>query len=280
MDTWRIALDRRGAQKPQHCYTIVPHGSKTKTMFQSQILRSCVVVCMLYFATGCASLHTREPAQPGPDEIGLNERDPWKGFNRAVYKFNDRFDDWFMEPAARGYRRVMPTPLRLGVGNFFRNLFEPTTVVNALLQGKVRQALSDTGRFLINSTVGVLGLFDVASKVGVERHEEDFGQTLAVWGVGSGPYLVLPFLGPSSVRDAFGLLPYWYYTDPRLAVDSLGTRATLIGLDFLDYRAQLLGATKVLDMQLDPYVFARESYRQKRIDQIFDGDPPLEPPPF
>ncbi len=249
-------------------------------MIQFRKVLCCLVLAALSLGTACATLDSQKPPRSEADEVVIDEGDPWHGFNRAMFKFNDRFDDWIMAPVARGYRRVTPTPLRRGVGNFFRNLFEPTTIVNGLLQGKILRAMSDTGRFLINSTVGVFGLFDVATKVGVERNVEDFGQTLAVWGVRTGPYLVLPFLGPSNVRDAFGLLPYWYYTDPRLAVDSLGTRAVLIGLDVIDQRVQLLGATKLLDMQLDPYVFSRESYRQKRTDLIYDGSPPLELPPF
>ncbi len=202
--------------------------------------------------------------------------DPWEDFNRRVFRFNDRVDRAVIKPIAKGYHRVTPVVVRRSVGNFYRNLLEPTTIINALLQGKLFQAFADSGRFLINSTIGVLGLFEVAEHLGLERHQEDFGQTFAAWGFGPGPYLVLPFLGLSTVRDSVGLLPYYFYTDPRLAVDSTGAQVALIGLDVIDYRAQLLGVTRLLQMQLDPYLFARESFRQKRRDLIYDGNPPVD----
>ena len=241
--------------------------------------RFFVLLCFVLSATGCATVQKDAPPESNTSPKFIVEQDPWEGFNRKVYMFNDKVDRALIKPIAKGYKRVVPSPVRRSVGNFFRNLLEPTTVINDALQGKVLQMVSDTGRFLINSSVGILGLFDVATRLGMERHQEDFGQTLAVWGVVPGPYVVLPLLGPSNVRDGFGLIPYYFYTDPRLALDSLEAQAALVGLDVIDVRSQLLGASRVLQMQLDPYVFVRESFRQKRVDLIFDGNPPLEVPP-
>jgi phospholipid-binding lipoprotein MlaA len=231
------------------------------------------MVFLAILLTGCATAK-QEPTVN--EEIAAEEYDPWERYNRAVFEFNNKVDRNLLKPVAKGYRRALPGTVRLSVGNFFRNLFEPTTVINDLLQGKVKQAAADTGRFLINSTVGILGLFDVATTWGIERHQEDFGQTLAVWGINPGPYVVLPFLGPSNIRDGVGLIPYYFYTDPRIIVDDLGATIALIGIDVVDNRAQLLSATRILEMQLDPYAFTREGYRQRRLNLIFDGNPPLE----
>ena len=237
-----------------------------------------VVLSLTVFAAGCTSLPNKGPHTGEAEQEQVNGRDPWEGFNRKVYRFNDKVDRVVTKPLAKGYRRITPRPVRRSVGNFFRNLLEPTTVVNDLLQGKPLHAISDASRFLLNSTLGIVGLFDVATKVGVERNQEDFGQTLAVWGISSGPYVVLPFLGPSNMRDALGLLPYYYFTDPRLSLDEREARIALIAIDVIDFRSQLLGTTRLLDLQLDPYLFSRESYRQKRLDLIFDGEPPLDEP--
>lgn len=238
-----------------------------RTRSRSFILRLVAILVATGALGGCAS----NPTKPV---------DPWESFNRRVWEFNEDVDRVYLKPLARGYKKVLPTFARRGVGNFFRNLLEPTTIVNDLLQGKFAQAGSDTARFLVNSTFGVLGLFDVATKEGLERHEEDFGQTFAKWGIPSGPYLVLPFIGPSNVRDGIGLLPYYFLTDPRLAAENIETTIVLIGIDVIDRRAQLLTASRILDLQLDPYAFTREAYKQKRLDLIYDGDPPpLYPEP-
>ncbi len=237
-----------------------------------------MVLFLTVIAAGCATVPNEGPKTQEAEQGQEDGHDPWEGFNRAVYRFNDEIDRVFIKPLAKGYRRITPSPVRRSVGNFFRNLLEPTTVANDLLQGKPLQAISDASRFLLNSTLGIVGLFDVATKLGVERNQEDFGQTFAVWGVPSGPFVVLPFFGPSNVRDAFGLLPYYYVTDPRLQLDDRAARVALIAVDVIDFRSQILGATRLLDMQLDPYLFSRESYRQKRLDLIYDGDPPLDEP--
>ncbi len=255
-----------------------PRQAWYRSMGQYQMTRALVVLSLTVFAAGCTTLSNKGPHTGEAEQEQVNGHDPWEGFNRTIYRFNDEVDRLVIKPLAKGYRRVTPRPVRRSVGNFFRNLLEPTTIVNDLLQGKPLQAISDSGRFLLNSTLGIVGLFDVAAKVGVERNQEDFGQTFAVWGVPSGPYVVLPFLGPSNVRDAFGLLPYYYFTDPRLALDDRQARVALVAIDVIDFRSQLLGATRLLDMQLDPYLFSRESYRQKRLDLIYDGEPPLDEP--
>lgn len=226
-----------------------------------------IVVFLALSLGACA--HTSGPA-------GEGDLDPLEPFNRSVFKFNDKVDRAVIKPAARGYRRVIPAAVRKSVGNFFLNLGEPTTIVNDVLQGKLHQAVQDTTRFAINSTIGVLGLFDVATDLGLERHEEDFGQTFSVWGFGRGPYLVLPLLGPSTLTDGVGLIPAVLYTDPQTTVAEGGQVYALVGMNTVDSRARLLGASKVVELQLDPYVFRRESYLQRRQQLIHDGAAPQE----
>lgn len=231
------------------------------------LMRPSVLVTMVLTLLLSACAHTGG-AQEQADV------DPWEPFNRKVFTFNEKVDQAVIKPVARGYRRVVPSSVRKGVGNVFRNLTEPTTIVNDLLQGKFAQAGDDFFRFLINSTFGVLGWHDVATPLGMERHEEDFGQTFSVWGFARGPYLVLPLLGPSTVTDGVGYLPYTLYTDPR-TMDGYTTQTfTLLGVDTIDSRARLLGASDVVELQLDPYVFRRETYLQRREQLIHDGDPP------
>ena len=203
-------------------------------------------------------------------------KDPFEKYNRAVYKFNDGFDRAILKPVAKGYRKVVPGGVRKSVGNFFRNLLEPTTIINDILQGKIEQAVLDTTRFLFNTTWGLLGLFDFATLAGLERNQEDFGQTFAVWGFKPGPFIMLPFIGPTNLRDGIGLLPYYLYTDPRLYNPETSVNLALIGINAVDSRAQLLTGSKLLDLQLDPYAFLRETYNQRRLNLIYDGDPPLE----
>lgn len=224
-----------------------------------------VCVFIAAFLSGCATTGSIE-----------EYNDPFEKYNRAVFKFNDGFDKVLLKPVAKGYRKILPSPVRRSVGNFFRNLLEPTTIVNDILQGKFEQAVTDSLRLLYNTSFGLLGIFDVATAIGIERHQEDFGQTFAVWGLKPGPYLMLPFLGPSNVRDGIGLLPYYFATDPRLYNSDSTVNLALVGINAVDSRAQLLTGSKLLELQLDPYAFLRETYNQRRIDLIFDGDPPLE----
>jgi len=202
--------------------------------------------------------------------------DPLEKVNRAVYSFNDAIDSAVLRPVAKGYDKVLPDPVKSGVANFFNNAFEPTVVINDVLQGKPGQALSDAGRFVVNTTIGVVGIFDVARTMGMERHVEDFGQTFAKWGFAPGPYLVLPFLGPSNLRDATGTGIYFAYTYPFSNIEDDTARYSVYALELINYRVQLLGTSDVIDQAaLDPYVFVREAYNQRRIDLIYDGNPPL-----
>jgi phospholipid-binding lipoprotein MlaA len=228
-------------------------------------LRAAAVALIAVLAAGCA-------ATPGR----TTSDDRWEGLNRGVYKFNDAVDRAALKPVAKGYRKITPRWMRVGIGNFLGNLEYPATAVNQFLQGKPKMGLRDTGRFLLNSTLGVAGLFDVATSIGLEANDEDLGQTLAVWGVGSGPYLTLPFFGPSTLRDApariadFVFDPFSYTDPPWEAV--WGVRA----LDVVHSRAELLTLDPTLQRTYDPYAFIRDSWLQQREFAIFDGNPPPE----
>lgn len=216
------------------------------------------------FLAGCASTG------------GLEPHDPWEKMNRGTFAFNDAVDRAVLKPAAEGYVRVVPGFAREGVSNFFGNLEDIGTSLNNLLQGKAAEGASDAGRFLVNSTLGVFGLWDVATPMGLEKHTEDFGQTLGWWGFQPGPYLVLPLLGPSTLRDApaRAVDPSWYYSD---YVDPEGLWWGLRGLDIVRTRADLLKAEKVLqEAALDRYSFVRDAWWQRRRSQVYDGRPPRE----
>ena len=203
-------------------------------------------------------------------------RDPMEPLNRGIYKFNDTVDEAVMKPVAKGYKAVLPNPVRTSVGNFFANIDDALIAVNNLLQFKFSQAASDVARLIANTTFGIGGLFDVATSFGLEKHNEDFGQTLGYWGIGDGPFLMLPFLGPSNVRDTVGLAAY-YQLDPVWNLSHVPTRNTLGTLRVIDHRARLLDAEKVLDeAALDPYTFLRDAYIQHRRNLIYDGNPPRE----
>lgn len=214
---------------------------------------------------GCASGVDRDP------------RDPLEGYNRAMYSFNESVDKAVLKPLARGYNFITPSPVNKGVTNFFNNLADVRSAINNLLQFKIGRAFSDVGRVAVNSTIGILGLIDVASNLDLPRYNEDFGQTLGVWGIDSGPYIVLPFFGPSSTRDGVGVVVDWF-TDPVTYIEDDVVRWGLRGLNVVDTRADLLNASRVLDQAaLDPYAFVRDAYLQRRQDQVYDGNPPPEP---
>ena len=211
---------------------------------------------------GCATTN----GEKGPD--------PWENLNRKTFAFNDALDRAVLKPVATGYEKVVPGFAREGVNNFFDNLDDVGTSINNLLQGKPGQGLSDAGRFLINTTLGIFGLWDVATPMGLEKHNEDFGQTLGVWGVQSGPYLVLPLLGPSSARDAPARIvdPSWYYSN---YVDPESLYWGLWGLDKVRTRANLLKAESLVsEAALDKYSFIRDAWLQRRRNQVYDGHPP------
>ncbi|MEM7765658.1 MAG: VacJ family lipoprotein [Pseudomonadota bacterium] len=205
--------------------------------------------------------------------------DPWEGYNRGMTSFNNGADRVLLKPLARGYRAVTPDLMERGVSNFFSNLGEPVNILNNLLQGKPVAALSDTGRLLLNSTMGIGGLFDVASKSGMPRHNEDFGQTMAKWGVPSGPYFVLPFLGPSTVRDAFGA-PADRAVNLIEHLDSASLEDKLTVLQIISIRASLLPLDAQINASNDPYLFVREAYLQRRNFLVYDGEPPIDEEDF
>lgn len=201
--------------------------------------------------------------------------DPFEGINRGIFAFNRTADRYVLRPVAKGYDKVTPGPVQTGIRNFFSNLGQPVVVINDLLQGKIRQGGADFSRFVINSTFGLLGFFDVATPTGLPEHDEDFGQTLGHWGLGEGMYLMLPLLGPSDGRDLFGRVGDTY-TSPLTYVEPEERAWTARAVDTVDQRAQLLGADSLLDQQLDPYVFVRSIYLQRRQDKVYDGNPPKE----
>ncbi|WP_432695679.1 MlaA family lipoprotein [Marinobacterium sp. YM272] len=202
-----------------------------------------------------------------------SEADPWEGYNRAMFSFNEQVDKYALKPVAQGYRYIMPDIAETGVSNFFGNLGDVRSAVNSALQGKGDDALTSVARIVFNSTFGIAGFIDVATPMGLEKQREGFGQTLGVWGVGPGPYVVLPLLGPSTVRDTVGLVPDWNLS-PSTYVDHVPTRNTLYGLALIDARAQLLEAEKIISG--DKYIFVRDAYLQRREYLIYDGEIPVK----
>lgn len=233
-----------------------------------------MVLVLGLFLGGCA---TAKPMMGHADATEddafavVDNHDPFENYNRSIYRFNNTLDKLILKPVTRVYTDYVPQPVRHGVRNFFSNLWEPTTMVNAALQGKPKVAAKSTARFLVNTTVGVLGLFDAATPMGIPKIKEDFGQTLAVWGVGDGPYLMLPFLGPSNVRDLGGLIVQYTVADLVSPIFENPEELYVLGIRLLDTRARLLGLDDTLDLQVDPYLFLRESYRQSRLALINDG---------
>jgi phospholipid-binding lipoprotein MlaA len=224
--------------------------------------RILLLILITLLASGCSSVQVAD------------ERDPWEGYNRAAYAFNDDFDRSILKPLATGYEKVVPAPVNNSISNFFSNLDDVVVLLNDILQLKFEQSLSDFSRLTFNTTFGLLGLFDVASHMDLPKHNEDFGQTLGRWGVGSGPYLVLPFLGPSTLRDG-AALPVDWQIDPVFRIKDTETYWGTIGLKAVDTRAGLLRASRILDTAaLDPYIFLRDAYLQRRQNLVYDGNPP------
>lgn len=233
-----------------------------KTSFVHMKISGLLLLTAL-LTTGCAS------------SAGGN-KDPLEGFNRAIFAFNDGVDKVILKPVATGYDAVLPTPVRKGVTNFFGNIADVFIGINNLLQGKVSDGAGDLGRVAVNSTLGLLGVFDVASNMGIEKHEEDFGQTFGRWGADSGAFVVVPFFGPRTVRDTAGLV-LDVATDPVGYVDHVPTRNTMAGVRLVDDRANLLPADKVIaEAALDKYSYIRDAYLQRRRSLIYDGNAPRE----
>ena len=217
---------------------------------------------------GCASL----PAGRSPDPA-----DPFERYNRAAFSFNDTVDRALLKPVARAYAWVTPRLVQRGVDNFFANLSDLPTAANDLLQGKPTMAATHLGRFAVNSTIGLLGVFDPASSMNLPRQKEDFGQTLGVWGLASGPYLVLPILGPSTVRDT-AALPVDFALDPLMQIDADSWRYGLTAFRLVERRASILEFEKTFDSAaLDRYLFVRDAYLSRRRSLTFDGNPPETP---
>ena len=228
--------------------------------------RGFTIVLVLMACHGCATVQTHDP------------RDPLESFNRGVFAFNEGLDQAVFKPAATIYRDVTPQLVRTGVSNFLGNLDDAWSSVNSLLQFKLRHAVDNLMRFGVNTTFGLFGVLDVASEMQIDRHSEDFGQTLGRWGVGSGPYLVLPMFGPSTLRDA-AALPVDFNGDLASQTNDIGARNALRVLNVIDTRAGLLGVSSALDdVALDKYSFARDAFLQRRRNAVYDGDPPETDP--
>lgn len=226
--------------------------------------RLLAAALLLGVLAGCATV---------PPNAGRNPADPWERYNRHVSEFNDRFDAAVTRPVARGYVGVVPQPVRDCVSNFFINAADVPSFLNNVLQAKPTAAATDLCRVAINTTIGLLGCFDVARNMGLERTDEDFGQTLGYWGIGQGPYFVWPFLGPATVRDSVGRVA-GFYTNPIDYIPDVPTRNVLWGVALIDTRANLLSLDRLLDGALDRYQFIRDAYLQRRLNQVFDGNPP------
>lgn len=224
-------------------------------------MQKAVLFCLLLVFAGCASIPSGKP----------DPKDPWERFNRSVFNFNESLDRAVARPVAKGYVKVTPRLVRTGVSNFFSNLETVPNIINDVLQGKMSQAGRDSGRFLLNSTLGLGGLFDPASAAGFEQSDEDLGQTLGKWGVKSGPYLMLPILGPSTVRDAFARAADTYL-EPVAYLSDESTRYIIRGVDLLDQRASLLELDAQLERTFDRYAFVRNAWLQRREYQVKDGD--------
>ena len=200
--------------------------------------------------------------------FGEEINDPFEDLNRDIFIFNEKLDEKLLKPAALTYRKVTPQFARTGVTNFFNNLEEIDTTLNQVLQGEIKYAFNDAGRFVINSTIGLFGLIDVASKMGLEKHEEDFGQTLGVWGFDSGPYIMIPFLGPSNPRDLLSR-PISSFLSGTFAMEDNDVKITLVGIDALETRERLLDAETLIIG--DKYIFVKDAYIQSREYEINNG---------
>ena len=213
---------------------------------------------------GCASAPTANP------------KDPWEPMNRSIASFNDKIDDNVLKPVATGYRNVVPDLIQTGVRNVFNNFADMWSTVNNLLQLKPTNTVESLGRVIVNTVFGIYGIFDVASYIKLERHPEDFGQTLGYWGVPNGPYLVLPLFGPSTLRDGASL-PVDFAVSPTKLIGDIPTRNEVFALRLVSKRSELLKSGNMLEQaSIDKYSFTRDAYLQYRRSQIYDGNPPDE----
>ncbi len=236
-------------------------------MLKARYARAALGMICLTSLSACVTLPPNHQRVP---------QDPWERVNRGVYKFNDALDRAIVKPVTKGYVRVVPAPVRTGVTNFFANLQTPTVMINDALQGKFLAAGNDLGRFLLNSTVGVAGILDPATPAGLARNDEDFGQTLGHWGVHPGPFVELPILGPSDVRDTASRVVDTY-TNPRQYIKSTYVSYGLYLPYLVDKRASLLPLDETLQNVYDPYAFIRDAYLQRRAYLVSDGKSDDEP---
>ena len=212
---------------------------------------------LLVFSSCCATTGSGDP------------RDPLEGFNRGVYSFNQGMDTVLFDPISNVYKTITPDVVDEGVSNFFSNLGEISNIANAILQLKIDQALSDATRFIFNSTIGLLGFFDISTAVGLPEHDEDFGQTLAHWGVDPGPYLMVPLFGPTTLRDSTTLIVDAGFLNPVFYLGNTALKAGLLTLEYVDFKADLLSAKSILqEAALDEYEFVKSAYFEKRASQI------------
>jgi phospholipid-binding lipoprotein MlaA len=234
-------------------------------------IAAALLLAVAGLAGGCAST----PGTPPPAAMGQNPADPWEAFNRKVFAFNDAIDEAVLKPVAEAYNKIVPQLARRGIDNFFGNIGDLWSAVNHLLQGKVHHGLDMGMRVATNTLFGLGGILDPATEFGLVRRSEDFGQTLGRWGLGPGPYVVLPLFGPRNVRDTVGLVGDRQFDAPAFVNDDAGSYA-LTALQVLNARAGLLATTRLLDqVALDRYSFVRDAYLQRRLDQVYDGAPPL-----
>jgi phospholipid-binding lipoprotein MlaA len=245
----------------------VASSSDLMKMLPARHARAALCVVYLLGVSGCVTLPPNSQRVP---------QDPWESWNRGVYKFNDKLDRAIAKPVTKAYVRVVPRPIRTGVTNFFENLNTTTVMVNDALQGKFLAAANDLGRFLLNSTVGLAGILDPATPAGLDRNDEDFGQTLGHWGVHPGPFVELPVLGPSDVRDTAGKVVDTY-TNPKQYVKNTTVTYGLYLPYLVDKRAALLPLDETLKRVYDPYAFIRDAYLQRRAYLVSDGKVTEEP---
>ena len=239
----------------------------THVFSNRKALQALIMTLMMMFLVGCASIPEGQPR---------SKKDPWELVNRNVFSFNETLDKYVVKPITHVYEFILPEVIRDRISNVFSNVGDVYTAINQLLQGKPKAAFDDLTRVLVNTTIGLGGLFDVASDAGLEKHNEDFGQTFGVWGIGDGPYMMLPLLGPSNVRDTVG----WAFdinTDILINyIDNIPVRNSITGVRIVDQRSKYLNSTNLLgDAAFDKYTLIRDAYIQRRRNRIYDGNPPL-----
>ncbi len=233
-------------------------------LYINKLFQILALLFTFLLSSGCATLD----GPPNPD-------DPFESYNRSMFAFNETVDKYAFKPAAEGYQFIMPNFASKGVSNFFSNVDDIVVFVNQLLQFKLAEAAATSARFVFNTTFGLLGLIDVASDMDLPKHNEDFGQTLATWGVGSGPYIVMPLIGPLTIRDTAGLAVDWTYFDPICRRQTLRQSLVTLTIKYIDIRAGLLKASNILDETVpDKYAFVRDAYLSRREFLIYDGNPP------